>query len=198
MMRSTVVFVLGCLILGGVVSCRSSEQSPTRVRVSPVASPSLEPPVSWTSSPVEWTDNEELKRAWIAFERSQPYRLAQPSDRKLSPAAMARVESNNRNQIIPFLTWWGARGYRGEDFLIAIVVDPSRSDPNRYGLIVIAAPESEGGRFRPYWVAREEDMESYFISPASGGVYIECFRRDGTKETKDLVWRRKLRQFQLI
>jgi hypothetical protein len=187
MIRSTVVFVLGCLILGAAVSCRSIEQSRPRVSVSPVASPTPEPPVSWTSSPVEWTDNEELKRAWIAFERSQPYRLAQPSDRRLSPEAMARVESNNPNQIIPFLTWWGARGYQGKDFLVAIVVDPSRSDPNRYGLVVIAAPESVGRGYRPYWVMRDEDLESYLISPASGYVYIECFRRDGTEETRNLV-----------
>lgn len=41
-------------------------------------------------------------------------------------------------------------------------------------------------------------MESYLLSPASGSVYIECFRRDGTEETKELIWERKSRQFRLV
>jgi hypothetical protein len=147
------------------------------------------------------TDNEALRRAWRSFESSQKYRLAQPSDRKLSPAAVSRVNSNNPNQIVPFLTWWGAHGYRGsnnKDFLVAIVVDPSRSDPNRFGLVVLAAPRSEGSAYKTYWVTREEDMESYLISPASGSVFMECFRRDGTQQWKELAWDKKSRQFRLI
>jgi hypothetical protein len=157
---------------------------------------------AWPHAPDEYmSDNEPLKRAWQNFERNQKYRLAQPSDRNLTPAASSRVASNNPNQIIPILNWWGAGGYRGantNDFVIAIVVDPSRSDPKRYGLVVIAAVASEGPGYKPYWVLREEDMESYLLSPASGSVYIECFRRDDTEQTKELVWDRKSRQFRLI
>lgn len=197
MIRRSVSLVFACVALLAFVSCRSTEQVRTAKAVPVVAQPSPEETVSWGPSPVEWTDNDELKRAWIAFERSQKYRLAQPADRRLSPAATERVRTNSSNQIRPSLIWWGADGYRGKEFLVAIVVDPSRSDVNRYGLVVLAAPESEGARYKTYWVAREEDMESYLISPASGGVYIECFRRDGTKETKTLIWSRKSRGFRL-
>ena len=38
---------------------------------------------------------------------------------------------------------------------------------------------------------REEDMESYLISPASGSIFMECFRRDGVEETRELAWDRK-------
>lgn len=155
----------------------------------------------WPHAPDEYMlDNEPLKRAWQNFERSQKYRLAQPSDRNLTPAAAARVASNNPNQIIPVLSWWGARGYRGantSDFIIAILVDPARSDLKRYGLVVIAAVASEGSAYKPYWVSREEDMESYLLSPASGSVFIECFRRGGAEETKELIWDRKTRRFSL-
>jgi hypothetical protein len=156
-----------------------------------------ETPVIWSTA--EFTDQlaPELKREWTKFERSQSYRLAQPGDRNLTADATKRVRTNSPNQIIPFLIWWGAEGYTGPRFLIAIVVDPSRSDSNRYGLIVIAAPESEGRKYKLYWVAREEDMESYLISPASGSVFIECFRRDGTQQTKQLAWYRSRKQFEL-
>lgn len=88
--------------------------------------------------------------------------------------------------------------FAGKDFLVAIVVDPSRSDSNRFGLVVLAAVASEGKSYKTYWVSREEDMESYLISPASGSVFMECFRRDGSQETKLLTWERTSRQFRLM
>src|SRR5262249_40874662 len=140
--------------------CRTTEQ--VRTSEPAVTSTSLNPQVSitWPSDPTQVvTDNEELKRAWARFEGSQRYRLAKPSDRKLSPEARARVNSNNPSQIVPFLSWWGVRGLissNHKDVLVVIVVDPSRSDPNRYGLVVFAAPKSVGQNYKMYWVAREE------------------------------------------
>ena len=52
--------------------------------------------------------------------------------------------------------------------------------------------------YKPYWVLREEDMESYLLSPASGSVFIECFHRDGTEQTKELVWDSKSHGFRLV
>jgi hypothetical protein len=77
---------------------------------------------AWPYAPDEYLSNEGLKRAWQHFEQSQKYRLAQPSDRNLTPTAAARVASNNPHQIVPILNWWGARGYRGantNDFVIS-------------------------------------------------------------------------------
>ncbi len=182
-------------------SCRPNDRAQTARQNNAIPSPAPEMGVSWSPSDLDQLleGNQALKRAWKNFEMSQKYRFALPPDRKLTPAAAARVKSNNPNQIIPFKTWWGARGYDGRsDFLIAIVVDPSRTDAHRYGLVVIAGPKSEGSHYKPYWVLREEDMESYLISGASGNVSIECFRRDGTQETKSLVWQNASRRFRLI
>lgn len=157
---------------------------------------------AWPNAPDEYMSTDEsMKRAWQDFERTQNYRLAQPSDRNLTPAAAARVKSNAPHMIVPVTNWWGATDYRGAKttgLLAAIVVDPSRSDPKRYGLVVLAAVESEGPDYKPYWVLREEDMESYLFAPASGDIFVECFHRDGTEQTKHLVWDRKSRQFRLV
>ena len=190
--------------VGGLIACLACGYQSDGIRTSPPPTPiqtADERVTSWQTDPTAESDNEPLKRAWKQLERSQNYRLAQFSDRNLTAAAAARVKSNNSNQIKPSLIWWGARGYRGadtQDFLIAIVVDPSRSDPKRYGLVVIAAVASDGGRYKPYWASRDEDMESYLISPASGSMFIECFHRDGTEQTKELIWERKSRQFRLL
>ncbi len=189
--------------LAGLIVCVACGCQSAVVRRSapPTPIPTVDETVtSWPVDPTIESDNEPLQRAWRLFETSQTYRLAQFSDRQLTTEAAARVKSNNPNQIKPSLLWWGARGYRGantQDFLIAIVVDPSRSDPKRYGLVVIAAVASEGGRYKAYWVSREEDMESYLPSPASGSVYIECFQRGSAEQTKELIWDRKTRRFSL-
>ena len=204
-MRYLILNLISVGFLFAAQSCRAKEQA-----LAPAGTPSPPPisqveqkEISWPSVPTEGlTDKDEgLKRVWAGLERSQQYRLARPSDRRLTPAARARVNSDNPAQIIPFLKWWGVRGLTSsgfKDVLVAIVVDPGRSDQNRYGLVVLAAPVSEGGAYKVYWVAREEDMESYLISPASGSIYMECFRRDGSEETKELAWDKKSKRFKLI
>jgi|SRR6185503_4298452 len=198
-MRLLIVYLISAVALVSV-SCRT--QKPSSVEAHQVAAtPTPTPAVSWPEDPTDETDNKALRLAWKRFEKSQKYRLAKPSDRNLTPAALARTTSNNPHQAAPSLIWWGTRGYQGfvgKDFLVAIVVDPSRSDSNRFGLVVLAAVASEGKDYKTYWVSREEDMESYLISPASGSVFMEIFRRDGSQETKLLTWKRTSRQFRLM
>lgn len=201
-MRTIILYLATFSTLYCCLAC-SSRSTAVRALRSPAPAPTYDETVrAWPYAPDEYMENNvPLKHAWQGFERNQKYRLAQPSDRNLTPAAATRVAANNPHQIVPILNWWGARGYRGgntNDFAVAIVVDPSRTDPNRYGLVVIAAVASEGPAYKPYWVLREEDMESYLLSPASGSVFIECFHRDGTKQTKELLWDRKSRQFRLV
>ena len=199
-MRLLIVYLISAVAL---VSVSCNTQKPTSPEA-PIAAASPTPRLdeSWTEDPTDAViNNEALQRAWKRFEKSQKYRLAKPSDRNLTSAALARVNSNNPHQAVPSLIWWGTRGYRGfvgKDFLVALVVDPSRSDSNRFALVVLAAIASEGKNYKTYWVSREEDMESYLISPASGSVFMECFRRDGSEETKMLTWEKTSRQFRLI
>jgi len=200
----TILLLVSAVTLVAISFGCGSRADVARALPSPSPTPRDETVRAWPNAPYEYmSDNEPLRRAWDQFERTQKYRLAQPTDRNLTPAAATRVSANNPNQIVPILNWWGARGYRAAndhkvDFIIAIVVDPSRTDPKRYGLVVIAAVASQGPSYKPYWVLREEDMESYLLSPASGSVYIECFNRDGTEQTKELVWDRKLPGFRLV
>src|SRR4030095_1759876 len=188
-MKTSLVTLIAIIL---VQACRGTDRVRIPDQASPSAAASPSPSDRWAADLADFLDhNPDVKRAWTDFERSHKYRMAQPSDRNLSPRAQAQVDSNT-NQIIPYLNWWGARGYRGKtDFLVVIVVDPTRSDPNRYGLVVFAAPKSEGPNFKPYWVLRNEDLESCLLSGASGTVWIERFNRDGTEQTKELVWDRK-------
>lgn len=197
------VLLVGVGVLAPLLSCGAKpSRAPAANQSTQTSTSSKQSDISWPSNPFApgELENEELKRAWDRFESMQPYRLATPADRKLSPAAVARVNSNSANQVIPFISWWGVRGLQktnDTDVLVAIVVDPSRTDPKRYGLVVFAAPVSEGPEYKVYWVLREQDLESYLLSPASGSVFIEAYRRDGTDEIKELAWDGKSKMFRL-
>lgn len=170
--------------LAAFVSCSTTSPPKTNapaLAANTNAAPTPEPRASLESVLADGPENNKaLQRAWANFRRSQKYRLAQAGE----------------TQHKPYLIWWGAEAYQGDEFLIAIVVDPSRADSNRYGLVVIAAPKSDGGKYKPYWVEREKDLSSCEFSPASGSVYFECDRQDGTQQ-RALAWFRSRRKFEL-
>lgn len=203
-MRNALTYLMasGVLMLACSCGARQGAEVPLVLQSSTPLPQSRQPDVDWGSDPTDcgMFGSEAMRRAWADFERSQPYRLARRSDRVLSPEALARVNSHSPPQVAPCLTWWGARGLvksEGTDVLVAVVADPSRTDRNRYGLVVLAAPKSEGRAYKAYWAAREEDMESYLLSASSGSIFVECIRGDGSREVKRLVWDGKARRFEL-
>ena len=160
---------------------RRAKSGPSVVN-SNIAAPSPSPlAVTWTDFEQRLDNAGELKRAWTRFERSQKYRLATPND----------------VQHQPFQIWWGCEAYQGPEFLTAIVVDPSRSDPNRYGVVVLAAPESEGSKYRTYWATREENLHDCEVSGSSGSLFVTCLKGDGSRETRSLGWYKSRREFRL-
>lgn len=186
MIRRLVQLMLALCALAALLSCSGTAPPKTTkptVAANTNATPTSQGSPIWTESDLARMieDKTEMKRAWARFERSQKYRLAQPGETKFSP----------------FLIWWGVEAYQGPDFLMTIVVDPSRTDTNRYGLVIIGAPKSDGGKYRTYWVAREQDMSQCEFSPASGGVSFNCVRADGTRESRSFAWFRSRRQFEL-
>lgn len=181
-------FVIALIAVPILCSCRNYERvkttGPPAPQNSNVAEPASRPVAdTWSSATLDdWIkEKEEMSRVWKNFEHSQEYRLAQPGETKSRP----------------YFIWWGAEAYQGDEYLIAIVVDPSRTDPNRYGVVVVAAPESQGGKYRAYWVTREENMEHCDISVASGSLFVSCKREDGTEEVRSLGWYRSRRGFRL-
>src|SRR5262245_52852224 len=186
MIQRLLLLMFAVCALVALVSCNTQQKAKTP---GPSAAPNFNFPPTPHGQPI-WTstdlaamldDHKEMQRAWTKFTRSQKYRLAQPGETVHSP----------------FAIWWGAEAYQGDQFLVAIVVDPSRTDRNRYGLVVIGSPEFNSRKYKPYWVLREQDLEKCEISPASGGVYFNCIRADGTREHRSLAWFRSKRQFEL-
>ena len=159
--------------------------------------------LQWSADPTEQAiglPDENLTREWQEFERTQRFVLARPEDRLFTDAEVSLLGSTYGAFARPGLVWWGLTGFvshNASNSLIAIVVDPSRTDSKRFALVVIAAPTRDGGKYSHFWVQREEDMSKWVLSPASGSVFVRQYESGRLSDTKDITWNPKLHQFDL-
>lgn len=99
--------------------------------------------------------SEGLKKAWLTFIQDGRYRLA-------------------RKNAFEYI--WGDLGY---DFdpnykhLAALVVDTTRTDPNRYSVVIFSSPNGANGQYKQYWLYRDRDTPNTEISRASGYLFVD-------------------------
>src|ERR1700730_7752202 len=97
--------------------------------------------------------NQGVDRAWRLFVSDGRYRLARKEDFK-SPARAFGSDHDPLNSIFAYC--WGRLGYDVRDdhwyHLAAIVVDTSRSEHARFGLVIFSAPKDGDGSYQPYWL----------------------------------------------
>jgi hypothetical protein len=125
---------------------------------------------------------DELKEAWGRFARDGRYRLARPEDMKFGGGERVRT-------LFDFP--WGDLGYDqmpGAGHLAAIVVDTTRADDSRFGLIIFSAPKSRKGAYAAHWLYRERDLSRAGVTRASGELYVSEYRGDGSEAVCRVRW----------
>jgi len=139
------------LVLLAAVACKSAPVA------SFVATPSPTPNDPAAKDPVcchEYT-NDQLKQAWADFTRDGRYKMARDS---------AYVYS------------WGDLGHPyeiGHKHLTVLVVDATKTEPNRYGVVIFTAPAGEGGRYKQYWLYRDRDTPNADLHGVSGYLFVD-------------------------
>jgi hypothetical protein len=155
--------VLTCSFILVVVGCKSAPpQQTVGVPISTPVDPAAKDPVCCGSYA-----NDDVKRAWADFTHDGKYKLARDH---------AYVYS------------WGDLGHPYEDnhqHLTVLVVDTTKTDRNRYSVVIFTAPEGEGGRYRQYWFYRDRDTPNAELGGASGYLFVEgCSVRWNTSRQK--------------
>jgi hypothetical protein len=199
--------VLGALILG-TFGCSHPSSSVDQQRKDGVRNtvpdhasrPAVTP--NWPLDPTTLSvdDEPELRRAWERFVSTSGYQLARPEDRTFTEAAISRMGGEYHGRVVPAVVWWGLTGFEahsGQDSLVAIVVNPRRSDPNRYALVVLASPASSRGRIETYWVVRDANLGAWALAPTSGSVLVHAYAPEGRVDAKDITWNRARQEFEL-
>jgi hypothetical protein len=144
---------------------------------SPEGSPELEKSVTEFIKELPMVEQEErlgMLRAWTRVPNNDRYRLAQ-----------AR-EFTNRSMIYDYGELAGAYG------LAALIVDKTLN-ADRFSLLIF--DRRPANRFDVYWIYRNMDLSKHSMSRASGDIFVDEVREDGTKGVCEIQWDRKKRRW---
>lgn len=131
-------------------------------------------------------------RLWRRFIEDGRYRLASGDDFRFPQWALERQLLPQTDDIeVPFIPT--SIGF------VAIVVDTTRDDPERFGLLIITADDNAkndaDGKDDIHWVLRQKDLSHTAIGVSSSRVYLQEFREDGTYTSCDIVWDDQKREY---
>lgn len=175
-------------LLISLCACKSVEsQSNNSLPVSNQSVVKTEPKV--VTEPLEYPFNkvpEHLKPIWDEFTKSGQYRLAQHSEMQIP------------ENILPYDYIWGDLGFdkRAEDnHLAAIVVDTTKTDDNKFGLVIFSPIKGTKDKYEINWLYRDKDLSKTTVNRASGEFYVAEYSDDGSRKSCSVNWNKKLKIF---
>lgn len=187
----------GLLILAFLLfsSCKSHPPDSQPQPTSATNTASQEPPelLKLREPTGLWEYNKALAAAWQAFTKDGRYRFAQPEDFRFSEATKKSLRGGEvtwrRSVTEPYDTWCSG--------FVAIVVDTTRADNNRFGVIYF--PEGYRGKEptvgKPYWLVRNRDLSSASLTRASCHQWLLVYGEDGTEKSHYLQFNKKMGKY---
>jgi hypothetical protein len=145
--------------------------------------------------------NKNMEAAWKRFISSGQFRLACDSDAdfSLDSAEPKTIEDYSIDKQSRSITNWGNWGYPKrveEDHLAAIVVDTTRADTNRFGLVILSPPRTGKNEYDVNWLYRNHDLSRASVGMASGSVWVADYAPGGKKSLCWIVWNRSRKIFE--
>ena len=145
--------------------------------------------------------SKNMEAAWKQFIADGRYRLTCDSDGDfaLDTVEPKTIQSYSRDKQSSSVTNWGDWSYPkrvSEDHLAAIVVDTTRTDDNRFGLVVFSPPQSKKTAYDINWLYRERNLSRASVGMASGSGWVEDFTADGKRRLCWIVWNKSKKVFE--
>ena len=124
-------------------------------------------------------------QVWRHFIQDGTYRLANSADFHFPEWAIRHRLIPDKERIErPFIQSWS--GYA------AIVVDVTREDANRFGVVIFTTDEGstkeENLRNGIHWFLRNRDLSRSALDASSGRLFLTEFDEQGTSTTCDIGW----------
>jgi hypothetical protein len=142
-----------------------------------------------------------MEAAWKQFIVSGQYRLACDSDADFSldkeqPKTIESYSINNQSRSVANWGNWGYPKRDYEDHLAVIVVDATRTDANRFGLVVFSPPRSKKNAYDVNWLYQDRDLSRASVGMSSGSVWVQDYTTDGKRSLCWIVWNTSKRIFE--
>jgi hypothetical protein len=139
-----------------------------------------------------------LRKKWQEFTANGQYRLAEESDMTFSEIAKKQLPGQGKSTINPYEYAWGDLNYPKRienDHLAAIVVNITKSDSNKFSLVIFSPIKGKKDEYEINWLYREQDLSKATVNRASGELYVRKYLDDGSHKSCSVKWNPKIREF---
>lgn len=154
------------------------------------------------TEPLEFISNqvpENIKSVWANFIKNGQYRLAQPADMTFSEKAKLQLPGKGESPIKPYEYIWGDLEFDKrieDDHLAAIVVDTTKNEANKFGLVFFSPIKETKDKYEINWLYRDKDLSKATVSRASGEFYVSEYSDDGSRKSCSVKWNKKAKKFE--
>lgn len=133
--------------------------------------------------------------AWDHFIAKGPYKMADASDFVFPDEAWRSARSTDLKNFIqqPF-------GGNLESGLAVVVIDASRNDSERFGVVIFKEPVDahKNEEVQPFWLYRNRDLSKTQLSGDSEGLTLTSYREDGSYSFCHIKWNRRFNQYKCL
>lgn len=135
------------------------------------------------------TSNLEASKAWRRFLEGGRYRVAHPDDFNFS-------DQNRKDRYRPY----GAGDFNGDheyDDFAVIVVDTTRNDALRFGLVIFNVRKVGNGYDGPFWLYRESDLSKVSLTTSSHGpLLVAKYGEDDAIKLCVVRWEQEQKEYE--
>jgi hypothetical protein len=164
-----------------LTGCDSPPSVSNNVPQQPVKDSIPSPRLDLDDADAPYISNESLKLAWDQFIRDGRYRIARLSDMRFSDQTKNRLLALN-------LRWWKSQ-HSTEHGLAVIIVDTTRTDDDRFGLVVFRPGyRTKSDAYTPYWLYRNRDLSRAAIKQISSTLTVYEIEENGYYRYCDIAW----------
>jgi hypothetical protein len=184
---------------GCSVSDESSSQPVTEIPKVAEEQPTKEAPSSAPTPYFGMLVNSEkaAAKAWKRFTRNGQYRIANVSDFKMPEWTKTVYYSSSIDASVkyPYCDGDINRDRVQYDFAF-IVVNSSRNDADRFGIVIFGKRKDGKDYESPRWLLRDSDLSTTTLGRSSGGpMHVTQYRDDGTYRFCQVTWNRQLKEY---
>lgn len=134
--------------------------------------------------------SQKAFKAWQLLTENGRYRIARTEDFSIPEAAMENEDRRRDIQRAIAFAYVGGDinedgNYRDRAF---IVVDTSRNDSARFGLVIFNELADPNDIPEPHWVYRDRDLSSTVMTWTRGKVILIEYHEDGSYEVCRINW----------
>lgn len=201
-MPLSTTILLSCLLMfSGCMSARPDSRRSLAVatpRENPVQQPARSDQTPDFLHSGIFDTNREALESWLTFIKDGKYRVASGGDFKISDAAQEELKKMFGKMWYPRINHPAisgniAREYGSKD-LAVIVVDTTRNDSGRFGLVIFNVPE-DGKSASTQWLFRERDLSSALLSWHSNWPVLVFYNKDGSSDPYYINWDKKTQRY---